>query len=91
MGAPTKDSRLEMRIDADTKTLAERAAAALGCKTSEYIARLIREHAPETLEAQTTIQATNAQFDTFLAACKAPPAPSARIRAAASRLDKEGL
>jgi uncharacterized protein (DUF1778 family) len=85
--------RLDMRIDAETKSMAERAAAALGCASlTEFMVRLIRENAPKILEHEAKIQLTNAQFDRFLEVCDdVRRGPSPRLRQAARRLDTEGL
>ena len=84
--------RIEMRVDTETKSLAERAAAALGCTSlTEYLVRLIHDNAPQTLQHQTSIQLTNEQFDHFMAVCDdVERMPSARLLAAAKRLDTEG-
>lgn len=85
--------RIEMRVDPETKTLAERASAAMGCASlTEFMVRLIREHAPEILQHETSIQLANTQFDAFIAACSDPQRqPSARVLDAAKRLDEEGF
>ncbi|WP_251372319.1 DUF1778 domain-containing protein [Rheinheimera oceanensis] len=84
--------RIEMRVDAETKQLAERAAAALGCASlTEFMVRLIRDNAPQILQAQAAIELTSAQFDQFMQICEAPPAPHGRLKAAAAQLDREGF
>jgi len=85
--------RIEMRVDTETKTLAERASAAMGCASlTEFITRLIRERAPEILQHETSIQLANTQFDAFIEACgDSGRKPSARILEAAKRLDEEGF
>lgn len=84
--------RIEMRVDAETKQLAERAAAASGCASlTEFMVRLIRDNAPGILQAQTAIKLTSAQFDQFIQVCESAPAPYARLKAAADKLDKEGF
>lgn len=90
--ATTTRERIEMRIDADVKSMAERASAAMGCASlTEFVTRLIREHAPAILKEQATIELTNAQFDRFLALCNDQAAqPSPSLLAAAKRLDSEG-
>jgi len=91
--ATASRERLDMRIDSETKNLAERAAASLGCGSlTEFVVRLIRENAPVILERQASIEVTSAQFDRFLAACNdADRKPSARLQEAARRLDNEGF
>lgn len=85
--------RIEMRVDDETKQLAERASASLGCASlTEFMTRLIRENAPSILKQQSEIQLTNAQFDRFTALCQDDARkPSPRILAAAKRLDAEGF
>ncbi len=84
--------RIEMRVSPEVKNLAERASAAMGCTSlTEFVTRLIREHAPNILAKQTTIELTNAQFDNFLAVCNEQTLkPSQPLLNAAKRLDKEG-
>ena len=88
-----RKERLDMRIDSETKSLAERASAALGCSSvTEYLTRLIRQDAPEILKQQASIKVTNDQFDAFMMACQDTSAtPSSRILEAAKRLDQEGF
>jgi len=85
--------RIEMRVDEDTKIMAERASAALGCNSlTDFISRLIHENAPRILEEQAAIKTTNAQFDHFMTVCQdTTRKPSARILEAAKRLDSEGF
>ncbi len=85
--------RIEMRVDSETKSMAERASAALGCASlTEYMTRLIRDNAPKVLEKESSIQLTNTRFDNFFTICNdAELVPSDRIMAAAKRLDAEGF
>lgn len=82
-----------MRVDTETKKLAERASAVLGCRSvTEYIITLIRENATRTLQEAAMIKLTNQQFDNFIAACEDPNRqPGARLLEAARALDKEGF
>ncbi|MES9905420.1 MAG: DUF1778 domain-containing protein [Sedimenticola sp.] len=92
MAHATRRERIEMRVDADIKQLAERASAALGCASlTEFLTSLIRDNAPEILEREASIQLTNAQFDNFMTICNdIEQKPGARILEAAKRLDAEG-
>lgn len=87
------NQRIDIRIDSETKQIAERAAAALGCSSlTEYITRLIRENSPRIIKKQTEIKLTNQQFDSFIKAClETSVKPSKEILAAAKLLDTEGL
>jgi uncharacterized protein (DUF1778 family) len=64
----------------------------MGCTSlTEFMTRLIREHAPGILAKQTTIELTNAQFDDFLAVCNDQTLkPGKPLLDAAKRLDREG-
>lgn len=88
----THDQRLDMRIDLETKQMAERASAALGCSSlTEYITRLIRENSPSIIQQQTEITLSNQQFDQFISLCEDEAIkPSASLLQAARQLDKEG-
>jgi uncharacterized protein (DUF1778 family) len=85
--------RIEMRVDPETKSLAERASAALGCASlTEFVVRLIRENAPRILQNESSILLTNAQFDRFMSLCDdLERRPSERLMQAARRLDTEGF
>jgi uncharacterized protein (DUF1778 family) len=87
------NQRIEMRVDLETKQIAERAAAALGCTSlTDYITRLIREYSPVIIQQQTEIKLSNQQFDRFIKACQdSSLKPSAEILSAAKLLDTEGV
>ena len=88
----SKILRYEMQWDEETYALAERAARASGLTSIKaYVTQLVKQHAPEVLEAYRNIQLTNAQFDAFCEACDNPPAPTSKLRKAAGALDQEGL
>jgi len=86
-------ARIEMRVDAETKKMAERASSALGCNSlTDFISRLIHENAPKILEEKAAMKLTNDQFDHFMAVCQdSTRKPSSRILEAAKRLDSEGF
>ena len=89
----SNNQRIEMRVDLETKQMAERASAALGCSSlTEYITRLIRENSPKIIQQQTDIKLSNQQFEHFIELCEDTSLkPSKRLLAAAKRLDDEGL
>ena len=87
-----KTLRYEMQWDEETYELAERAARASGLTSIKaYVTQLVRQNAPEVLEAYSTIKLTNAQFDAFCDACDNPPAPTDKLCKAAKALDQEGF
>lgn len=87
-----KTLRDEMQWDEETYALAERAARASGFTSIKaYVTQLVKQHASETLEAYSSIQLTNAQFDAVYEACDNPPTPTDKLRRAAQALDQEGF
>lgn len=89
----SNNQRVEMQLDLETKQMAERASAALGCVSlSEYVTRLIRENSPQIIQQQNEIKLSNQQFDRFIALCEEVSLkPGNRLLKAAKRLDKEGF
>jgi uncharacterized protein (DUF1778 family) len=88
----TKVLRYEMQWDEETYILAERAARAAGLSSIKaYVTQLVRQNAPEVLEAYSSTHLTNAQFDAFCHAFDNPPPPTAKLRKAAEKLDQEGF
>ncbi len=93
MTATISRKRIEMRVDDETKQMAERAAVVLGCSSlTEFITRLIRDQAPKIIKQETTIKLTNTQFDYFMSICEdSTLKPSVPLISAVKRLDKEGF
>ncbi len=89
----SNNQRIEMRVDSETKQLAERASTALGCASlSEYITRLIRENSPKIIQQQKEIKLSNRQFDCFIELCQdVSLKPGKQLLKAAKRLDEEGF
>lgn len=87
-------SRLDMKIDKETKLLAERAAAASGQSLSSYIYNLIRKDAPQILEEQQKIILTNLQYEEFIRACNIEATDdwplSDKLIAVGRAMDQEG-
>lgn len=82
-----------MRVDSETKQLAERASSVLGCASlSEYITRLIRENSPKIIQQQKEIKLSNQQFDCFIELCEnVSLKPGKELLKVAKRLDEEGF
>jgi len=89
----TPRDRIDMKIDPELKLLAERATAVCGYATlTDFITSLIRENAPKILQEQKSIQLTQDQFDSFMAACNdVERKPSKRLSDVAKKLDAEGF
>lgn len=93
MAYAVQRERIEMRVDADIKLLAERAAAVCGyASMTDFITSLIRENAPGILQSKTSIRLGNAQFEHFISVCNdVERKPGVRITEVAKRLDTEGF
>lgn len=87
----TKTERIEARFAPEIKRLAERAASISGLSLTDYLAKLVTENAPKTLQHHDTITLTNQQFDDFIAYCEGEHEPSDRLRLAMGRLKSEGF
>ena len=87
----TACERIEIRVSPEVKNLPERASCNGLTSLTEFVTRLIREHASNILAKQTTIELTNAQFDNFSAVCNEQTLkPSQPLLNAAKLLDKDG-
>ena len=89
----TQRERIDMRVDSDTKRLAERATAVCGYSSvTEFITSLIRENAPKVLQEHKSLCLTGEEFDRFIEICNdAERKPGKRILDTAKRLDAEGF
>lgn len=83
--------RMDIRIDAETRKLAERASAASGSSMTQYLSQLIRKDAPKILEEVEIIKLKNEQFDRFVDLCSQEEPLSDKIVEAARKLDEEGF
>ena len=87
----TLATRIDMRVNKETKQLAERAATLSGCTVTEYLTRLILKDAPKVIQGKTQFSLNNAQFDQFMEACKNTKAPNQKLLDTAKNLDNEGF
>ena len=72
---------INLRIEADTRRLIDRAAAALGATRTEFMIESARRHAVDVLLDQRLLQLDPARFDAFLAALEAPTVADPKLRA----------
>lgn len=82
--------RIDIRMDSETRQLAERASAASGRSMTQYLTQLIREDAPKVLEEVSNIRLTNEQFDNFMEVCSKSVPLSDKIKRTAHKLETEG-
>jgi uncharacterized protein (DUF1778 family) len=84
----TKQERIDIRLPAETKVQAERAALLEGMSLSGFLRRAIQREAREVIQASERVELSRRQWDIFAAAIDNPPRPNRKLRAAARRLDK---
>jgi uncharacterized protein (DUF1778 family) len=85
-----KDNRIELRVKPEEKMLLERAAELNGANVSAFMLgvalRAARRHIAET----ENLMLSDQDRDLFLAALDSPPKPSAALKKAMRRLQKQG-
>ncbi len=65
-----QNARIDLKVDADIKLLAERAAAATGQTLSAYLLSLIRQDAPKVLAEQQHIMLSTQHYSDFMRSCE---------------------
>ncbi len=84
-------ARLDMRLDEEIKTKAEKASALLGMKSlTEYVVRLMDNDATQVIAEHESITVADDVFDRFIGACEKAKQPnSALLEAAAFTKDQD--
>lgn len=86
MGAPiSKDLRVNLRIDAESKKMLERAAAYAGSSLSDFVLANALAAAGRTIEEREKIVLSAADWEVFLDALDNPPKPNKRLKDALRR------
>ena len=83
-----KTSRLEARISAEEKELLKWAADLQGCSLTEFVVRSEREAARKAVKEHQMMSLTARDTEAFVKALLKPPAPSKKLRRAATRYEK---
>ena len=88
--APTKNhraakNRLEARVDPELKELFQRAADLQGLTLSDFLISSLRDSALRTLHEHEVLRLSRRDSMAFAAALLSPPAPNAKLKAAARR------
>ncbi|HYD89535.1 MAG TPA: DUF1778 domain-containing protein [Vitreimonas sp.] len=81
----TKAAPMSFRIDAQTRGLLDRAAAAAGQNRTEFMLAALREKAAEVLLNQRLFTLNDADWDAFVARLDDPPPPNAKLKALLAR------
>lgn len=84
----SKTARFEFRVDPESKTEIERAAAASGESTSDFVVRAAVERAQAVLQQQQVTVVPSDYFDKLMDALDAPAVPSEATREAIRRFDE---
>lgn len=84
----TRTARFEFRVDPDSKTEIEKAAAVAGESASDFARRAAVERAQAILRQQFVTVVPPDYFDTLMAELDAPAQSNERMRAAVQRLDE---
>jgi uncharacterized protein (DUF1778 family) len=85
-------TRIDMRLDEEIKTKAEKASALLGLKSlTEYIVRLIDDNATQVIAQHESITVENDVFDRFMNACREARKPNKALLDAASFTKEQGI
>jgi uncharacterized protein (DUF1778 family) len=82
---PTKTARLETRVTAEQKRLFQRAADLTGRSLTDFILNSAQEVATRTVREHDVLTVSGRDRELFVSALLQPPAPSRRLRQAASR------
>ncbi|PWQ98233.1 DUF1778 domain-containing protein [Leucothrix pacifica] len=85
-------ARLDIRLDEEIKSKAEKASALLGLKSlTEYVVRLMDEDSTQVISEHETITLKDDVFDEFMAACEKAKAPNQALLDAVAFSDEQGF
>jgi uncharacterized protein (DUF1778 family) len=82
---PTKDARIDLRVNLAQKTLFEQAAATQGKKLSEFVISAVTEAAQMALADQNRFVLPEEQMTKFLASLEEEPQGVAQVQALFAR------
>jgi len=73
-------ARINLRTSPEAKALIERAAAIMGSTVSGFMLQNAYEAARKVVADDDTLVLSQKAFDTFVATCENPPAPTKALR-----------
>lgn len=79
---PAKDSRIDLRVTAEQKTLLEQAASLSGVSLSAYTLLHLLPQAQQDIERQERLTLSNCDRDLFLSALANPPKLKGKLKSA---------
>ncbi|HKU65449.1 MAG TPA: DUF1778 domain-containing protein [Rhizomicrobium sp.] len=77
---PAQDATINVRVSTMTRDLIDNAANILGKTRTDFIVESARKHAINVLLDQRFFPLGTVEYDAFVAALDAPPAPNERLR-----------
>jgi len=86
--AETKNDRIQMRLDAESKSLLQRAADYRRKTVSEFVLATAMDEAERVIQEHETVTLSGADWKVFYDALTHPPAPNAALRKAFARYKK---
>ena len=82
-----RESRLEIRVSAEIKTLLDEAAASIGLSTSAFVLATVTPRAQEIVQQHAVMTLNAEESQAFVNQLLTPPKPSDALRAAAARYE----
>jgi uncharacterized protein (DUF1778 family) len=80
-----KSAPMSLRMDAETRTLIDRAASVVGQNRTDFMLASARDRATEILLNQTFFALPKSDWDAFVGALDSPPPPNAKLKALLAR------
>lgn len=85
-------TRMDIRLDAEIKTKAEKAAALLGMSSlTEYVVRLMEQDATQVIARHEHMTVPDNVFDRFMQACEQSQGPNPALKDALAYTRKQGI
>jgi uncharacterized protein (DUF1778 family) len=86
--ADTKDDRLQVRLDAESKSMLQRAASFRHKTVSQFVLATALEEADKVIRENEVVTLSGPDWKIFYDALTNPPAPNAALRKAFARYKK---
>lgn len=87
-GADTKDDRLQVRLDAESKALLQQAAGYRRKTVSQFVLATALEEAEKVIREHEVVTLSGPDWKIFYDALTSPPAPNAALREAFAKYKK---
>jgi uncharacterized protein (DUF1778 family) len=88
--AETKDDRLQVRLDAESKSVLQRAAGYRHKTVSQFVLATALEEAEKVIRENEIVTLSGPDWKVFYDALTDPPAPNAALRKAFAKYKKAG-